>query len=43
LSTSVFVLGVEKGLALVNQLENVSAIIVNEDGKMLYSDDLTSM
>ncbi|MBT8450171.1 MAG: FAD:protein FMN transferase [Gammaproteobacteria bacterium] len=43
LSTSVFVLGVEKGLALVNQLENVSAIIVNDEGKMLYSDDLTSM
>ena len=43
LSTSVFVLGVEKGLALVNSLDNVSAIIVNDQGKMLYSDDLMSM
>lgn len=42
LSTSIFVLGSEKGLELVNKLPNVSAIIINESGKMLYSDDLVS-
>lgn len=42
LSTSVFVLGVEKGLELVNRLPNVSAIIVDKNGKLLHSDDLAS-
>jgi len=42
LSTSIFVLGSEKGLELVNRLPDVSAIIINETGKMLYSDDLVS-
>jgi thiamine biosynthesis lipoprotein len=40
LSTSVFVLGVEKGLALVESLSNISVIIVDGHGKMLYSSDL---
>jgi len=40
LSTSVFVLGVQRGLKLVESLENVSAIIVDEHGKMFYSSDL---
>ncbi len=42
LSTSIFVLGSQKGLELVNKLPNVSAIIINESGKMMYSDDLVS-
>ena len=41
LSTSVFVLGLEKGMALVDKLDNVSAIIVDAKGKMFYSRDLT--
>ncbi len=40
LSTSIFILGVEKGMALVNQLPNVSAIMVNSKGKMFLSKDL---
>lgn len=42
LSTSVFVLGKEKGLALVNQLDEVSTILIDENGKVFYSDDLAS-
>ena len=42
LSTSIFVLGSQKGLELVNKLPNVSAIIINKSGKMMYSDDLVS-
>ena len=40
LSTSVFVLGVQKGLELVESLPNISAIIVDGNGKMFYSSDL---
>ena len=40
LSTSVFVLGTEKGLALVNQLANTSVIIIDQQGTIHYSDDL---
>ena len=40
LSTSVFVLGMQRGLALVNQLEGVSAIIIDRQGDVSYSDDL---
>jgi thiamine biosynthesis lipoprotein len=42
LSTSVFVLGAEKGLALINQLPGFDAIIITEKGKVLYSDGLMS-
>jgi thiamine biosynthesis lipoprotein len=42
LSTSVFVLGVKDGLDLVNKLEDVSAIIVDDSGKMFTSNDLAS-
>jgi thiamine biosynthesis lipoprotein len=41
LSTSVFVLGVDKGLALVNRLDGVSAVLIRLDGSVHYSDDLT--
>jgi len=40
LSTTVFVLGVRKGLALVNSLPGVDAIIIDGEGKLHYSDDL---
>lgn len=42
LSTSIFVLGPVKGMALVNTLPNVSAIIVDINGKMTVSDDLVN-
>lgn len=40
LSTSVFVMGVNKGLALVESLPDVEALIVDADGKMHYSSGL---
>jgi thiamine biosynthesis lipoprotein len=43
LSTTVFVLGAEKGLALVNRLGNVDAVIVDREGRLLYSDSLTDV
>lgn len=43
LSTSVFVLGVKKGLILVEKLQNVSAIIVDNQGKMFYSSDFQNL
>ena len=43
LSTSVFVMGVEKGLALVNRLPGVDAIIIDGEGRMHFSDELLRM
>ena len=43
LSTSVFVLGVEKGLALIEKLNDVSVIIVDNQGKLFYSSDLFNL
>jgi FAD:protein FMN transferase len=40
LSTTTFVLGVERGLALVNSLPGVDAIIIDGSGKLHYSDAL---
>ncbi len=40
LSTTVFVLGVKKGLALVNSLPGVDAIIIDAQGQLHYSDEL---
>jgi len=40
LSTSVFVMGRERGMALVERLKNVDAIIVDDSGKMYYSSRL---
>ena len=42
ISTSVFVLGPEHGLALVEQLPELDAVLVRSDGKVLYSSGLTS-
>ncbi|MXY14233.1 MAG: FAD:protein FMN transferase [Proteobacteria bacterium] len=38
LSTSVFVLGIEKGLQLINGLESVEGIIIDRKGKFHYSE-----
>ncbi|HEY7886505.1 MAG TPA: FAD:protein FMN transferase [Cellvibrionaceae bacterium] len=40
LSTTVFVLGVEKGLGLINQLPGFDAIIITRAGKVHYSEGL---
>jgi len=40
LSTSVFVLGPEAGLALINSLDDVDAVLVTPQGKVLYSKGL---
>lgn len=40
LSTSVFVLGVKQGLALVNSLSSIDAIIIDDKGLLHYSDGL---
>lgn len=40
LSTSVFVLGVKRGLALVNRLSAIDAIIIDDKGLLHYSDGL---
>ena len=42
LSTSVFVMGAERGLVMINQMPDVSAVLITEQGEVLYSDDLTS-
>lgn len=41
LSTTLFVMGVEKGLALINQLDDFDAVIIGSDGKVYYSKGLT--
>jgi thiamine biosynthesis lipoprotein len=40
LSTTVFVLGVEAGLAMINKLEGVDAVVIANDGKVSYSKNL---
>ena len=40
LSTTIFILGVKKGLALANSLTGVSAILIDHTGKIFYSNDL---
>ena len=40
LSTSVFVLGLSAGLKLINRLPDIDAILVDQRGRMHYSDDL---
>ena len=42
LSTTVFVLGVEKGLALINKLPGFDAVIITSDGKVRYSEGLAN-
>ena len=40
LSTTVFVLGVERGMELVSRLPGVEAVIVDKDGRIFHSDGL---
>jgi thiamine biosynthesis lipoprotein len=40
LSTTAFVLGVQRGLELINSLPGVDAIIIDGQGKLHYSADL---
>lgn len=40
LSTSVFVMGVKNGLALINSIADVEAIIIDNQGKLHFSDGL---
>ena len=42
LSTSVFVMGVESGLALINRLPGLDAIVIDSAGTVHYSDGLSS-
>jgi thiamine biosynthesis lipoprotein len=37
LSTAIFVLGPEQGMALIDRLDDVDAVVVRPDGKVLYS------
>lgn len=37
-STACFLLGLEKGLALLNETENVHGIFITRDGEIIYSD-----
>ncbi len=43
LSTSVFVLGPQRGLALINRLPGIDAVIIDPEGRLLYSDDLSGL
>jgi len=43
LSTSIFILGSKEGLKMINQMPDVSAIIIDKDGRMKFSDDLMSV
>ncbi|WP_020211003.1 FAD:protein FMN transferase [Gilvimarinus chinensis] len=42
LSTSVFVLGVEKGLTLINRLSGFDAVVITREGKVHYSSGLAA-
>lgn len=43
LSTSVFVLGPERGLALIDRLPGIDAIIIDSQGRLRYSADLAPL
>ena len=43
LSTSVFVLGARKGLILINNMPGFEAVIIDKQGKMLYSDGFKNL
>ena len=40
LSTAVFVMGVERGMALINRLPGIDGIIIDNNRKLHYSNDL---
>ena len=41
LSTSVFVMGVERGLTLIGTLPDYESIVIDAEGEVFYSDGLT--
>ncbi|HWV14126.1 MAG TPA: FAD:protein FMN transferase [Cellvibrio sp.] len=41
LTKTIFILGAEKGLALINSLPGFDAVVINDSGKVLYSQGLT--
>ena len=41
LSTSVFVMGVDQGLRLVGTLPDYESIVIDEQGRIFYSDGLS--
>ena len=43
LSTSVFVLGPEKGIALIDTLPGIDAIVIDAQGTLRYSADLAPL
>ena len=43
LSTACFSLGLQKGMDLINSLENIYAVFVTEDGQLHYSDGFTDV
>ncbi|MET1253656.1 FAD:protein FMN transferase [Aliikangiella maris] len=43
LSTSIFVLGVSEGMKLINSMPDVSAIMVDKNGKLFVSEDLAAV
>ena len=43
LSTSVFVLGPERGLALIDRLPGIDAIVIDAEGRLHYSADLAPL
>ena len=40
LSTTLFVLGTEKALQLINSLDDIEAVVIDANGKMFYSSGL---
>jgi len=40
LSTSIFVMGIEKGLQLINSLKDVEAVIINNNNELIFSEGL---
>ena len=40
LSTTIFVLGAIKGIALIETLEDIDAVIIDNEGKVHYSSGL---
>ena len=43
LSTSVFVLGPERGMQLVDSLPGIDAIIIDPEGQLMFSADLSEL
>lgn len=40
LSTSIVVMGIETGLDLINQIPSISALVIDDNGKIYYSDTI---